>query len=181
MKKISFLIFVILMLFALFLGKVSAVGNITRLDFTEKNPQSVLLDNKDAIRLTSDDGREIIIAVDEIGTKGVRIMGTGYKNDTKNVFSALITKKLYARIDFEDDGVLDLDIRYVGLTDNKAVLDFKRLYPGDIVPHIIGNNKNDNYIIQDNENNSSFYRNGFIIAAVILFIGLVILLVLRKK
>ena len=64
MKKISFLIFVILMLFALFLGKVSAVGNITRLDFTEKNPQSVLLDNKDAIRLTSDDGREIIIAVD---------------------------------------------------------------------------------------------------------------------
>lgn len=181
MKKISFLIFAILIIFALFLGKASAAGNITRLDFTEKNPQSVLLGNKDAIRLTSNDGKDIIIAVDEIGTKGVKIMGTGYKNDTKNVFSALITKKLYARVDFEDDGVLDLDIRYVDQTDNKAVLSFERLYPGDIVPHIIGSNGDGGYIIQDNESNSSFYRNGFIIAAVILFIGLVILFVLRKK
>ncbi|MAG47635.1 hypothetical protein CL617_03440 [archaeon] len=176
MKNLFFIVLGIFLLIVSFSVNVSA-GEILDVDFTIENPITLELEDGDAIRFISED-REIIVAVDDIGSNGARIKSIGYNNDEGNVFYALINERLFARLDFENDGIQDMEVRYLGNTENKTILEFFRFFPGSVFPDIVGNVQ---FEAPLDDKDGSFYRNGFIIAGIILVAGLFTLIFLRKK
>ena len=161
--------------FILFLITNVNAGNITKVDFSIKNPQVYTLGEGDAISFLLNE-KETIVAVDDIGKNGARIKGTGSMNGNNEVFYALLNKQIFARLDFNEDGIIDMEVKYLGIKDGKTTLSFQRYFPGDITPEIIG--VGNDYTI---EKNNAFYRNGFIISALIVAFGLIALFYFRRK
>ncbi len=150
-------------------------ANMTAVDFSAENPQILGMGDGDAIIFLANN-KDIVIAVDDVGKTTVRLKGTGYKGEERQVFYAPINKKTFTRLDFENDKIPDIEVKVIDIKDDKATLSFNRLFEGDIVPYVVGN---DNSLIIDKDK-GSFYKNGFIIFGLIVFIGLIVLIFVKK-
>jgi len=169
MKK---LLLIILML-ALFLNLVEAKNiNITKTDFYKENRQAYRLEQGDGISFLKDN-KEYIISLDEIGKNSIRLKSFGYKNGSRETFYILLNQKYSNKIDFEKDDIDDMQVNLLKIWDNKSKVDvlFETLKEE--------NSKQENK--EEIKNVSNELRNGLIITASTIIIGLIIFFILRKK
>ena len=161
----------IILILALLLPIIeSKVINITKTDFYKEPIHIYRLEDGDGISFVKDD-KEYIVSVDEIGKTSVRLKSFGYKDDdTKEIFYTNINKAYTNKIDFEKDNIYDMKVSLIDIKDNrtKAELLFEAL--------------NEPKTDKDNTTTKDYnLKAGLLITALIVVVGLLIYLILRKK
>jgi len=169
MKKLI----IILLVLTLFLPLIEAkVVNITKTDFYIESRQVYRLEEGDGISFIKDD-KAYVISVDEIGKDSARLKSFAYKNNTRETFYILLSKKYSNKIDFEKDDIYDMQLNFLKIwdIDNTTKVDILFEALNETKPQI--NNV-------ETKTNSEL-KTGLIITALIIIIGLIIYFILKKK
>jgi hypothetical protein len=169
MKKLL----IMLLVLALFSHLIEAkVVNITKTDFNIEPIQAYRLEEGDGISFIREN-KEYVISMDDVGNGSARLKSFAYKNDTRETFYILISKKYSNKVDFEKDDIYDMKVSLIEINDNmtNAAVMFELLNePKPVI------NKN-----ETNSNTNNELKTGLIIIASIVILGLIIYFILKKK
>jgi len=167
----------IIVMLSLFLPLIQAeTSNITKTDFYVEPQQAYRLQDGDGISFVKDE-KEYVITVDEIGKTSTRLKSFAYKDDgSRETFYILLNVNYDNKVDFEKDEVYDMIISLVKVSEDnsEANIYFEAINEPKI--QIIGETALDN-----NPNKNNELRNGLLIMAGIIVLGLLIYFIFRKR
>ena len=120
MKK--FILSAIFILFLILPLIESKMINITKTDFNIEPRQAYRLEEGDGISFIKDD-KEYVITMDDVGKDSARLKSFAYKNNTRETFYILISKKYSNKVDFEKDNIYDMQVFLINTNENMTKAD----------------------------------------------------------
>jgi hypothetical protein len=167
MKK--FILSAIFILFLILPLIESKMINITKTDFNIEPRQAYRLEEGDGISFIKDD-KEYVITMDDVGKDSARLKSFAYKNNTRETFYILISKKYSNKVDFEKDDIYDMQVFLINTNENMTKADILFETLNEAKP-----------IVEEKTNLNKELKTGLIITSSIILLGLIIYFVLKKK